>query len=106
MRARSPVAGVGGASCALTPKGALGRQLADERQVALEVAAGHARRSEDAEAAGARDGGRELGRARAIGHAGEQDRHADAEQVAQRRVQPAAHSSLDPAQMLMPLSVA
>ena len=72
------------------PDRSVRRELARPRQVALERLAGHARGAEDAEAARARDRGHELGRARAVGHAREQDRHADAEQVAERRVQRSA----------------
>ena len=85
---------------------AVRRELARSRDVALEALDRHPRRPEDAQAARARHGRDELRRAGALGHAGEQDRQADAEQVAERRVQAGAHSSLEPAQRLMPLSVA
>ena len=84
---------------------ACGCELARSRDVAHERLGPHARGAEHAQAARARHGGHQLGRARAVRHARQQDRQPDSQQVAERRAQ-IAHTSLEPAQRLMSPSVA
>ena len=105
MRARSPVAGVGCASCTLTPIGPSGASSPRPGDVAQQGLGRHARGAEHPEASRARHRGHELRGAGAVRHARQQDGQAHSEQVAHRRAQ-VAHTLLDAAQRLMSPSVA